>query len=128
MYRRFALFFLPLCLLVVGDCRRDSDFLTREEKYPNGQLKSRQTYKVEFDDTEVLAGPATFWFADGTLQAKGGYVKGKRHGKWTYWYASGQMKSQGEYAHGRKNGEWSDWEKDSNRQKLTRYANGKKVD
>lgn len=53
---------------------------------------------------DVVDGPATEWYADGTIKSHGAFsiIEGQSvpDGVWTFWYASGERKIQGRYADG----------------------------
>lgn len=53
---------------------------------------------------DVVDGPATEWYPDGTIKSHGGFtiVEGRSvpDGVWTFWYPSGERKIQGRYADG----------------------------
>lgn len=52
---------------------------------------------------------ATYYYADGTIQQKGTFKKGKLHGTWTSYDVNGQKMAVGNYKDGIKTGKWFFW-------------------
>lgn len=62
----------------------------------------RMTSKVTYADAllSVKAGPATYWYDDGTVSAKGGHSNNERYGPWT------EIRGSGSYDKGVEHGPW----------------------
>lgn len=118
---------------------------TETEWYPTGQLK----WEREFDDGEsvghwrgfhVNGAPmsesfhatdeptiTTFWFDDGTLQARGEAWNGVRRGVWRHWYEDGTLREVGEYRENRREGVWSYYHPDGSLQAHGEFDRGERV-
>jgi antitoxin component YwqK of YwqJK toxin-antitoxin module/predicted nucleic acid-binding Zn ribbon protein len=110
----------------------------REEKYPNGALKSRGHVRQDADKNYVLVGLWTYWFPNGQKEAEGEYVNGQeggkrggtgilvdgRNGPWTIWHSNGQKRQVSEYKNGN---EWvrTTWHENGQMEAQGRYEDGK---
>jgi antitoxin component YwqK of YwqJK toxin-antitoxin module len=96
---------LVLSVAIFSACSRKE---LREEKYPNGALKSRGYVKQDAEKNYVLAGLWTYWYPNGQKEAEGEYrdakesgargdtgiLKDGRQGSWIFWYENGQKKEE----------------------------------
>ncbi|GEM_PF-565425 len=111
----------------------------REEKYPNGSLKSRGHVRQDADKNHVLVGLWTYWFPNGQKEAEGDYRNGReggkrgdtgllvdgRNGPWTIWYENGQKRSASTYQDGKQEGVWTAWYESGQKKEEGRYEDGK---
>jgi antitoxin component YwqK of YwqJK toxin-antitoxin module len=75
--------------------------------YPNGTPSKIEYYKIE-NGEEILVKHVRF-FPNGEKQEEGGYLDGKREGKWTYWHENGNKWSEGFYHAGMNEGKSTVW-------------------
>jgi len=119
------------CILIVlvtsllTGCASADKVITREEKYADGNLKSKIEYRIR-EGEEVLWGKATYYFPNSTVEVQCEHANGKKHGRYEAFYANGARKSAGAYAYGKRDGQWSEWGEDGTERK-TLYKDGAEV-
>jgi antitoxin component YwqK of YwqJK toxin-antitoxin module len=120
---------LVLSVAIFSACSRKE---LREEKYPNGALKSRGYVKQDaeknygrhgywvfwyengqkmqesiFRDGE-LEGPSTLWYENGQKKEESTFRNGKLKGPSTFWYENGRKEAEGEYRDAKQSGKRGD--------------------
>jgi antitoxin component YwqK of YwqJK toxin-antitoxin module len=114
-------------VIFLAGCSNDDDYASREEKWPDGTLKSRVHYKINADGKEELWGVGETWFEDGQLETRIEYARGRKHGLSEAYYANGQMKEKGTYAFGLRDGTWESWNDAGESLGVAKFSNGKPV-
>ena len=113
--------------------------ILKEEKYPNGSLKSRET---ELHGQQVIlkegwyppqVDPLNPWQATDAAQQRSGqqrykfnYVNGRQHGIQEGWYRNGQQEYKENYVNGQKHGLREYWYENGQQQFKLNYVNGQK--
>ena len=124
----------------------DSDEV-REEKYRNGQNKTKGAMRRDDSDNYVRVGPWKDWYRNGNVKESGSYVAGKKVGRWEKWHSNGQKESErhfkddvehgkflvwkkkgqlresGSHYEGLKHGEWKRWHKSKDQQEYEQRFN-----
>lgn len=100
-------------LFILSSCSR-----TKETYYPNGTIKSEQTYKGK-----KLEGMSTWYFDNGSKELEIAYIDNKPNGKSTRWYYSGKKESEETYVDGKKTGPSKKWDPESNLIEEINYLN-----
>jgi antitoxin component YwqK of YwqJK toxin-antitoxin module len=114
---------------------------SRQEKYPNGTVKSRGYVKQDAQKNYVLEGLWTYWHPNGQKAAEGEYRDARQDGKrgddgllldgrqgsWTLWYDNGQKQEEGHYANGKRVGHWTFWRINGQKAGEGSYANGEQA-
>lgn len=121
--RAIAVGFVLLAVASLG-CKRKG---LREEKYPNGTVRSRGEVAQDAQKHDVLVGLWTTWYENGQKQEEGHYADGKRVGPWTFWRANGLKAGEGPYASGDQEGDWRYWHPNGQPSLSGHFANGKRV-
>lgn len=96
----------------------------REERYANGQLKERGTWKLDFG-SYLKQGKWTSWHENGQKHIEAEYRSDKLQGKLTAWYRNGQMEAQVEYRNGKKHGKFAAWYENGQKKMEGEYRDGK---
>ena len=68
---------------------REGHYLQSRNYYANGQLEGKLSYSVP----GILDGPATYFYEDGRISAKGTYKESNRWGKWSNYDENGRLVS-----------------------------------
>ncbi len=74
--------------------------------YDDSQQVLQETFQVSATDPNVLEGPYTAFFANGTVKTKGQYEANRATGRWEYFYENGQPKMRGSLKNNRNAGRW----------------------
>lgn len=86
--------------------------------YPNGNLKSIQSYKKGLDHGEWI-----FYFSNGNIQTKGTFNEGIRINKWEYFHENGSIwKEQFYNSKGDRVGRWDTYDLSGNLIEATGYS------
>lgn len=107
--RLFILTAAAICGL--AGCSSGEKVITKEEKYPNGRIKSRVEYHIR-NGEEVLWGKATYYYESGAVELNVEHANGKRHGTYESFYENGEPRESGAFAYGNRDGTWTEWDKD----------------
>lgn len=84
------------------DRARSGTFRAQIEDYPSGARRVGGELEGKHK-----GGTWTFQAEDGTVLARGGYARDRRHGLWTFhWPADGGLRYEGEYLRDRRQGPW----------------------
>jgi antitoxin component YwqK of YwqJK toxin-antitoxin module len=116
--------------------------ILKEEKYPNGSFKSRETELHGQPGKQVIlkegwypaeADPLNPWQATNAAQQRSGrqeykqnYVNGQFHGVQESWYENGQHVNKENYANGKKHGLQERWYPDGQQRYKGNYVNGQR--
>ena len=87
----------------------------REERYPNGALKSRGYMKQDAEKNYGRHGSWVFWYENGQKQQESTFKDDKLEGPATLWYENGQKMQQETYKDDKSEGPATFW-----------YENGQK--
>jgi len=114
--------------------------ILKEERYPNGSLKSRETELHDQPGQQVIlkegwyppqVDPLNPWQATDSAQERGGqqkykwnYLNGREHGVQEGWYENGQQMYKGDYVNGQKHGVQEDWYDNGRQEYKWNYVNG----
>jgi len=66
-----------------------------KEWYPNGQIRTQQTYK-----DGVLNGPCNYWFDNGLAELTSYYIEGQLNSEYKRWFCKGQLLEHKTYKNG----------------------------
>ncbi len=86
------------------------------ETYANGQ-------PVSVMEGDVL----TYFFKDGSVKARGGFIDGKMEGAWVFNRAGGALWQEGAFKNGEKNGRWVRYHQDGAIEYDQEFVDGKPV-
>jgi antitoxin component YwqK of YwqJK toxin-antitoxin module len=78
----------------------------REDKFPNGNVKSRAEGYRDSEGNFVRHGPATRFYENGRKLAEQHFNHGELHGAEAMWFIEGRLKNQGQYVNGLEDGKW----------------------
>ena len=78
---------------------------TKEEYWPNGQLKSRSNYNAN----DQWHGPYETWHGNGQQWVKSNCVNGQLHGSYETWHGNGQLCITCNYANDKLHGPYESW-------------------
>lgn len=123
MIRSMTTIGILFVLMLIPGCASGEKYVTKEETYPEGQIKSRVQYLIR-DGQEVLWGEATYYYVSGGIEIRCEHANGKRHGKYETFYDNGEPKEAGAFAYGNRDGEWQEWDSEGKVTKTT-YVAGK---
>jgi antitoxin component YwqK of YwqJK toxin-antitoxin module len=114
--------------------------ILKEEKYPDGSLKSLETELHGQPGQQVIVKEAWYplevdpedpWQATDAAQRRGGqqeykenYVNGKRHGLQEYWHENGQQANKWNYVNGQFHGVQEDWCDNGQQRYKGNFVNG----
>lgn len=79
---------------------------------------------VLFYEDQPFSGVITATYANGQLQTKTEYARGREHGTSSMWYEGGQLLWQREYRNGKKHGEHKGWWPNGARKFVYHFADG----
>jgi antitoxin component YwqK of YwqJK toxin-antitoxin module len=119
-----ALMMLAVVCLVAGCPDKDGPI---EERYSNGQVRSRIETIVGDDGSTIKHGHSTYWHENGQKRREGAYRDGERHGTWTSWHENGQKRSEGTYRDGKKHGAWKAWHENGQKMSEGAWRDGKQT-
>src|SRR5690606_25092767 len=85
-----------------GTCEYENDFGKHVEYYHSGKV-----YGTGPKSGTANAGHWRYFDEDGSLQAEGDFMKGRKHGKWSTYYHSGKLSSEGAYENDEPVGPWT---------------------
>ncbi len=95
-----------ICLMIIAGSQADlAGAASRQEHYPNGQLRSEST----FQRGRMLT--YTEYYQNGQVKIEQVFEDGKKHGQWKEYYKDGSLKSQESYDQGRPVGIWRFYDK-----------------
>ena len=103
--RTLALALAALCVLA---CDR---FQTREELYPNGARKLRESFVLR-NGYPLRQGLRATWYPDGSWESLEAYVDGRRKGYAYRWHPNGRLMSLVHFADGEPDGKAKYWDED----------------
>ncbi len=111
-----------LSIILIASCRKEKEVIL--SKHENGQIHEIITYQLPITDDSI--GIKRLFYENGKLQCKGGYRKGKRHGKWKCENRNGEINWEGNYNNGIENGEFYCRYEDGSWRKFN-SENGKRI-
>lgn len=94
------LFLVTITFLLIVSCQR-----TKETKYPDGVIKSRQEYK-----NGKLNGTSTWYYPNGNKELEVNYKNEQPDGLYTRWYHNGNKELLETFSEGKKNGASRKWD------------------
>jgi antitoxin component YwqK of YwqJK toxin-antitoxin module len=111
----------------------------REEKYPNGALKSRGYVKQDAEKNYGRHGSWIFWYENGQKKEESAFKDDKLEGRATFWYENGRKEPEGEYQDVKQSGKrgdtgilkdgrqgvWTFWYPDGQKEAEETYKDGK---
>ncbi|MCB9887645.1 MAG: redoxin family protein [Planctomycetes bacterium] len=89
--------------------------------YPDGTVEARGEYH-----RDERVGTWTHYHPDGSLRMRGEYRGERQQGPWQFWYPGGGPQCRGEYLDGREHGEWTFWSRDGHVQQRGCFLAGKR--
>jgi antitoxin component YwqK of YwqJK toxin-antitoxin module len=127
--------------------------ILKEEKYPDGSPKARETL---LDDRKTIVKEAWYpsgvdptaqrrggqqkykynivngqehglqeiWYENGQRWSKHNYVDGQKHGVQEFWYPNGQLKDKGNYVNGQRHGLREEWYRNGQQRYKKYYLDG----
>ena len=96
----------------------------REERYPNGRLKTQREVLVLRDGREVNHGVYNYWDAAGQKRSEKHFHNGQRHGPWSTWNADGSLREQSNYVLGKRVGTTTLWYGSGQKWSRVAYSDG----
>ena len=95
----------------------------RITNYPNGNIKSKITYKSKTSD--VKDGEALHYYENGQLEEKRIYKDGKENGEYLWYHENGQLRSKGSLKDGLQDGEFNTYYEDGSIEAVLICKDGK---
>jgi len=77
-----------------------NESIVKEEKYPDGHLKSSTSLKKTGKGKYIKEGVSTLWYSNGNRESEFNYQNGQKEGSGKTWFKNGQIQFEGIYQEG----------------------------
>lgn len=95
------------------------------QTYPDGKVELEQYFM--FKDRDSILVKEIGYYPDGLKRIEGGYVEGKREGRWTYWFDNGNKWSEAHYKADTRDGKSTVWHENGRKYFEGTYRNGERT-
>ena len=106
--KRHTVLLAPLLLIVAALALSRPSYAQRTVTlyYDSQQQAPKETFQVAEANPNVLDGPYTAYFANGTVKTRGQYIDNQANGFWEYFYENGHAKMRGPLTNNQNAGSW----------------------